>query len=109
MWTEPSICGASPLVRPLAEMRAALVDDHLEAPAHFGREFLGADRLLAQHQPFVAGRLHIVRHGLEAEIVGVGALDRLVLEGADAVEPGFVQPVEQQLENPPPSRRESRR
>ena len=35
-------------------------------------------------------------HGLKAEIVGRRAFDRLVLEGADAVELGFVQPVEQE-------------
>src|SRR5271165_2064203 len=82
----------------LGEMLAALVDHDLEAPADFGREFPRADRLLAQHEPLVAHSLYFVRHGLEAEIVGLRALDRLVLEGADAVEPGFVQPVEQQLE-----------
>ena len=42
--------------------------------------------------------LDLVRNLLEAEIVGRGAGDRLVFERADAVELGFVEPVEQERE-----------
>jgi hypothetical protein len=76
--------------------RAALVDDGLQALADLGGEFLLADRLGALHETLVAACFDFVRHQLSAEIVGRGALDRLVLERADAVELGFIQPIEQE-------------
>ena len=75
---------------------AALVDDDLEALADLGGEFLRADRLRASHETLVAARFDVVRHRLKAEIVGRRSFDRLVLERADAVELGLVQPVEQE-------------
>ena len=39
-----------------------------------------------------------------ASALAFGAFDGLVLEAADTVELGFLQPVEQELRNPPPSR-----
>src|SRR5271165_5417372 len=79
-------------------MRAALVDNDSKPPADFRGELLCADRLAPQHEALVARSLDLGRHGLEAGIVGLGALDRLVSERADAVEFCFVQPVEEELE-----------
>ena len=45
-----------------------------------------------------AGLLDLLGDEVEPEIVGRRALDRLVFEGADAFEPGLLQPVEQELE-----------
>src|SRR5271166_692094 len=75
---------------------AALVDDDLEAVADFRGEFLCADRLRALHEAPMSARLDFIRHGREAEIVRRRALDRLVLEGADAVEFCFVEPVDEE-------------
>src|SRR5271163_1009388 len=78
--------------------RAAFVDDDFEALADLGGEFLRADRLGALHEALVPAHLDRVRHGLKAEIVGDGALDRLVWESSDAVELRFIEPVEQEPE-----------
>src|SRR5579883_1036883 len=82
----------------LAAFRAAGVDDRLDAPADLGGEALGADRLLARHETLPARLLLFVRDLRQAEIVGGGAGDGLVFEGADAAELSFVQPVEQESE-----------
>src|ERR1700729_3933685 len=76
--------------------RAALVDDNLEPLADLGGELLRADCLRALHETLVAVRFNLVRNRLKAEVVGRRAFDGLVLERADAVELGLVQPVEQE-------------
>ena len=86
------------LAAALGHADAALVDDHRQPLADLGGELLGADRLLARHEALPAALLDLVGHGFEAEVVGARAGDRLVLERADAVELGFVEPVEQQAE-----------
>ncbi len=50
------------------------------------------------HEAFPAVLLDLVRHRLQAQLVGRSAFDGGVLEAADAVELGFRQPVEQVLE-----------
>src|SRR5208283_1794203 len=49
-------------------------------------------------EALMSARLDFIRHVREAEIVRCRAFDRLVLEGADAVELGFVEPVEKEAE-----------
>ena len=109
IWTAPSICGASPLVRPLAPCAPPSSTMTASRLPTFAASFFALIACCAQHEALVARGLDLGGHLLEAEIVRLRARDRLVLEGADAVELGFVQPVEQHAENPPPSRRESRR
>ncbi len=46
---------------------------------------------------FQRSSLHLLRHGA-VEIVGRCTFDRLELETADAIELGFIQPVEQEFE-----------
>src|ERR1700722_6924654 len=84
------------LAAALGLARATLVDDGLEALADLGGELLCADRLGALHETLVAACFDLVRHRLSAEIVRRRAFDRLVLERADAIELGFVQPIEQE-------------
>ncbi len=86
------------LAATLAAVGAALVDQHVEPLADL-RLLLGeGDRLrfsMKRRQ-----RLSLTSSGtqIEPEIVGARAAHRLVFEGADAVELGFVEPVEQQPE-----------
>src|SRR5271166_833420 len=77
--------------------RAAFIDDDVEPLADFGGQLLPADGLAPQHEALVAGGLDLIRQGLEAEVVGFGAFDGLVLERADPVEPGLGQPVQEKL------------
>ena len=56
-----------------------------------------ADLLLRGHEAVPALFLDLFRHGA-GQGVGLGALDGFVLEAADAIDAGFLQPVEQQLE-----------
>ena len=55
------------------------------------------DLLLRLHEPVPALFLHVVRYR-RRQIVRSGASHRLVLEAADAIELGLVEPFEQHLE-----------
>ena len=94
--TTPSISGASPSLRAMAwclrrihQHRSALTDTRGEA--------LRADRARALHEARIALVLDL-RRNVIGERVGGRALDRGVLEAADAVELRRVEPVQQLLE-----------
>ncbi len=76
---------------------AHFVDYHRESAADLGGELGRADRLGFRHQPGVALFLDLFGHRA-GQIIGRGARHRLEAERADAVELGFVEPVEQVLE-----------
>ena len=78
-------------------MRADHVDENLLAGADMSPEAARRDRLLVLHETVPALLFDLVRHR-RAEIVGGGAIDRLVAEAADPVERGFAEPIEQQRE-----------
>src|SRR5215472_9963536 len=86
--------GRIALAAALGDARADLVDDHLLAGADLALEAPRRDRLLVPHEAVVALGLDLLGHG-RGEIVGGGAAHRLILETADAIESGFVEPVEQ--------------
>src|SRR5690606_7002440 len=56
-----------------------------------------ADFLLGGHEAMPAFLLDLLRHGA-GQVVGGSAVDGLVLEAADAIEPRFLEPFEKQLE-----------
>ena len=97
-WTSPSISGASALERPVAPPSAIdRVDDHVDRAADLGRELGGGDGGGLLHEAGVALLLDLLGHDA-GQGVGGGAADRLEAEGADAVELGLVEPVEQIVE-----------
>ncbi len=75
-----------------------LVDDDGQALADLPGQPGRRNLLLALHETVPAGFLDLLRHLFEPELVGARSLDRLVLEAAGPVDPGFVEPVEQHLE-----------
>ena len=90
--------GASPLERPFAvPTPPSSTMTSMRLPT-LAASFLALIALLPLHEALPAALLDLVGHGLEAEIVGAGARDRLVFEGADAIELGLVEPVEQHAE-----------
>src|SRR5690606_17749538 len=74
-----------------------LVDQHLDGAALLLAHQIAADLLLCGHEAMPALLLDLLRHGAR-QVIGGSALDGLVLEAADAVEPRFLEPVEKQLE-----------
>ena len=56
------------------------------------------DRLLVRHEAMPALFLDVVGHDAARQVVGGRAAHRLVSEAADAIERGFVEPIEQDLE-----------
>src|SRR5690606_6808089 len=83
---------------PLARGAVRVVDDDGQALARLLPEHGGRDLLLALHEAVPAGLLDLVGYDRQAEIVRAGALDRLVLEAAGAIDPRLLEPVEQHLE-----------
>ena len=67
------------------------------AVADFALEPLLRNRLLVRHEAMIALRFDGIGHR-GAEIVGRGAVDRLVAKAADAIELRLVEPVEQEGE-----------
>src|SRR5262245_14523241 len=101
-WLEASLNVAVDLGRvPMRTRDCALivnlVDYHLDHVANAAREQLGADGLLALHEPRITLGLNLLGH-MTLERVGGGAIDILVFEAADAGEPRLVEPMEQKLE-----------
>ncbi len=97
MITRPSISGASPGERASAPSSFDLVDQHGHLAVDLGLEALGGDVFLEVHQARTALLAHLVRHRAR-QLVGRRTLDRRIGEGADAVELGLFEEVQQQLE-----------
>ena len=76
---------------------ADLVDDHRDVLADLGRELCGADPLGHFHQPRVALFLDFLGHRI-GQSIGAAPATFSKRKHADAVELGFIQPVEQVLE-----------
>src|SRR5215469_18720694 len=74
-----------------------LIDYHLDHVANAAREQLGADGLLALHEPRITLGLNLLGH-MSLERVGGGAIDILVFEAADAGELSLAEPIQQKLE-----------
>src|SRR5690606_17297030 len=74
-----------------------LVDQHLDNTALLFAQQSAADFLLGGHEAMPAFLLDFLRHGAR-QVIGGSAVDGLVLEAADAVEPRFLEPFEKQLE-----------
>src|SRR5271170_5404840 len=79
-------------------LRAADVDDRLNAFSDLRRQAPGADRLLALHEPAPADLLYLLGDLRQAKLIGSRSRYRLIFEGADPVELGLVEPVEKEGE-----------
>ncbi len=98
MRTTPSISGASAADRAIgAGLRIDAVDEDAHALSDLRGELLRADRRGHFHEAREPLFLHFLGHRI-GQRVGRSTVDRRILEAADAIEPRFPQPVEQQFE-----------
>src|SRR3546814_9506953 len=72
-------------------------DLYFDGLTDFPLQLGGADRLLLFHEAVITVFHHLGRHVI-GECVRGCAIDRRILETADAIELCFIEPVEQQLE-----------
>jgi hypothetical protein len=90
-YTFPSISA-----RPSASARSCLHrQPRRQSPrssCHAAREQIGADRLLALHQPRIALCFHLLRY-MALKRIGRGAIDILIFEAAHARKSCFLEPI----------------
>src|SRR5205809_6050750 len=88
------------IARRAANARAGpgLIDEGRKALADLVFELAGADFLAVFHEAPVTALLDLWHHEREAKIIGGRARDRLIFEGARAVDLCLFEPIEKQVE-----------
>src|SRR5215471_11831338 len=86
-----------PLAATLGDRRPDLVDDDLLAGTNLALEPFRRNRLLTLHEAMPALLFHVICNE-RREIVRRRTLDRLIAEATDAIERGFIEPIEQSSE-----------
>src|SRR5262249_37533971 len=81
---------------PYAAARPGLIDDHGKMLADFSFQLASANFLAVFHKAPVADLLNFGCNKGKPEIIGRSALDRLIFEGANAVDFCLIEPIEKQ-------------